>query len=684
MPPTRPYAGTTENDWVRLARGCLSANQFFRAYDIAKEALAAFPESLHLKLMAAHALFRCGALQEAGRMLRELEPTFESRENRILRTTQLLHTIAQHPEPKDMSAVEELAAALSTLAQPSPLEKLTPELVLLMSETYRERWKRLGDRSALKRARDLQRMHYLAHRDLATGTQVVVLSWCLGDRDEALQLAAHIVQSTPDGPVDEDPIGAFHFHLWQGQLALVCGALPAAEAHLVAAAEASRRRYPLRVEARRELRLLEAHGVAAAGPLIEQFPPPCVVIFTGQQIDSATAPSPWFPEAMEGAVRDAIQRQLDDLSAEIGYCSASAGADILFMESMLERGADVHVVIPYMLQDFIHHRVAPAGYRWEFRLQNALKAAASVVQVSEDRYLGNDLILRFGNQVIDGTARLQAALLGTAPYLVSVWDYSAPAGPGTAADFIDCWGDPMRLCIIDLDGLRQSQGVDGPPPEALTAAPSASEAPAAPPQQICTMLFADVVGFSTIADQYLPGFWQFIDAVRRHIDGRHATPLLVESWGDALYVAMDSASAMSEYAHLLTTAFNEIDSRQYGLPVKLALRIGLHAGPVFRGRHPLTGHPIIYGGNVNRAARIEPISVAGHIYASQQFVALLTAEQSAFEAEAAFNESIYRSPYVCEYMGMLSLAKAHGEQAIYQLRKAPPPMEAPETQTPPS
>ena len=111
-------------------------------------------------------------------------------------------------------------------------------------------------------------------------------------------------------------------------------------------------------------------------------------------------------------------------------------------------------------------------------------------------------------------------------------------------------------------------------------------------------------------------------------------------------------------------------ARQYGLPVKLSLRIGLHAGPVFRGSHPLTGHPIVYGGNVNRAARIEPISVAGHIYASQQFVALLTAEQSAVEAETAFTGAAYQNPYVCEYMGMLALAKAHGEQAIYQLRKA--------------
>lgn len=670
-----PHGRLSEAEGIRVARECLEASQFFCAYDVAREALNADPSSLHLKLMAAHALFRCGALQEASRMLEELEPSFESREQRIRRTASLLHAAARSPQPEDPSVIESLAMAMGALAQPSLLEQLPIDLVQLMSETYQECWERLGDENALKQARDLQQIHYDTRPDLTTGAQTAVLSWCLGDRDSARRMAAETARRFPPADAaDPGDAAAFHGHLQRGQLALIRGAADRADAHLAAAAAAARHRYPLRVTARRELRLLARHGIPEAETFLDRFPPPRVVIFSGQAIHCQAAPSPWFPEAMEGPVREAIQQQLASLNADIGYCSAAAGADILFMESMLERGADVHVILPFKERDFFRHRVAPAGYRWEFRAKNAMKAAASVVQVSEDRYLGDDLILRFGNQVIDGTARLQAALLETAPYLMSVYDYAAPAGPGTTADFIDCWGDPMRLCIIDLDGLRQAHGMADPDAEGAAAIPP--PASDAPPQQICAMLFADIVGFSKIQDQYLGALWEYIDTVRQHIEGRHTPPLLVESWGDALYVAMDSATAMATYAHLLTSAFNDIDARDHGLPVRLSLRIGLHAGPVFHGMHPLTGRPIIYGGNVNRAARIEPISVAGHIYASQQFVALLTAEQSAVEAEAAFTGDAYHNPFICEYKGVLALAKAHGDQAIYMLHAAPPTVDA--------
>ena len=50
------------------------------------------------------------------------------------------------------------------------------------------------------------------------------------------------------------------------------------------------------------------------------------------------------------------------------------------------------------------------------------------------------------------------------------------------------------------------------------------------------------------------------------------------------------------------------------------MRIGLHAGPVFEGIDAITGRPNFFGSRVNRAARIEPVTLPGHIYASQQFV----------------------------------------------------------------
>ena len=78
---------------------------------------------------------------------------------------------------------------------------------------------------------------------------------------------------------------------------------------------------------------------------------------------------------------------------------------------------------------------------------------------------------------------------------------------------------------------------------------------------------------------------------------------------------------------------------------------------------------MIYGGNVNRAARIEPISVPGKIYASEQFVALLTAEESAHRHEAVLRGGDYLERYVVEYVGVQVLPKGFGEQAIYMIRE---------------
>ncbi|MBY0431860.1 MAG: adenylate/guanylate cyclase domain-containing protein, partial [Rhodospirillales bacterium] len=280
---------------------------------------------------------------------------------------------------------------------------------------------------------------------------------------------------------------------------------------------------------------------------------------------------------------------------------------------------------------------------------------------------------RHANSVIEGTARLRASILGTTPHLLLVWDYGLAAELGSTADFMDCWSDPARLHVIDLNGLRGQLS-----PAALAAAPPAGSQclvpppvyPEMPPRRVHAMLFADVVGFSKLKDEHLPVFWDFMAQLRDDIDGCHQPLTLIESWGDALYVVMDTASAMAEYAFVLMEAIETIDTVAMGLPVQLRLRVGLHAGPVFNGLHPLTGRPIVYGGHVNRAARIEPVTLPGQIYASEQFVALLTAEESAAAAEARLMGDSYESGYVCEYLGILALAKQFGEQAVYHLRKA--------------
>jgi class 3 adenylate cyclase len=99
-----------------------------------------------------------------------------------------------------------------------------------------------------------------------------------------------------------------------------------------------------------------------------------------------------------------------------------------------------------------------------------------------------------------------------------------------------------------------------------------------------------------------------------------------------------------------------VNWRANGFPHPLALRIGLHVGPVQRVLDPITRRRNFTGSHVNRAARIEPITPPGAVYASEAFAALA---------------AIHDTPgFVCEYAGRTALAKAAGTYPLYHVRRS--------------
>jgi adenylate cyclase len=84
------------------------------------------------------------------------------------------------------------------------------------------------------------------------------------------------------------------------------------------------------------------------------------------------------------------------------------------------------------------------------------------------------------------------------------------------------------------------------------------------------------------------------------------------------------------------------------------LRISLHASPVYKFADQITGNENYIWRTVNRAARIEPVTPAGKIYASDAFAAL-----AALEAPQQFR---------FDYVGRIPLAKDFGEFPLYELR----------------
>jgi len=83
-----------------------------------------------------------------------------------------------------------------------------------------------------------------------------------------------------------------------------------------------------------------------------------------------------FPPAKEGLVRQKLSGQLANWrtgAGDLAICGGACGADILFAEACLERGARVLLLIPLPEDAFLKRSVAFADADWEARYR-ALRA----------------------------------------------------------------------------------------------------------------------------------------------------------------------------------------------------------------------------------------------------------------------------------------------------------------------
>ena len=131
----------------------------------------------------------------------------------------------------------------------------------------------------------------------------------------------------------------------------------------------------------------------------------------------------------------------------------------------------------------------------------------------------------------------------------------------------------------------------------------------------------------------------------------------METAGDGLYFVFANTADAAHYALALSALVRGRDWAAAGLPAQFNLRIALHSGPVHRSQDPLTGRPLYTGPHASRAARIEPITPPGQVYASQAFAAVAAA-QGVRDIDL-------------RYVGSVALAKGYGMLPLYHV--CPPP-----------
>ncbi len=572
-------------DWLEAVKDAERRGELLLAVDLAERGLVEHPDDLPLRYHAVLAMARSGSTEEAAYRFAE-------------------YRLAESQD-------EDIAALGARIAKD----------------------KALAAEGDLRRRRAADAADEYARISARTGgyypaINAATLNLVAGNNERAADLARAVLESLANRQDD-----SYFAAATEAEAHLVLGQQSPAREALEQAAAVNDGDHGALASTRRQLRTI--CGIAGIDTeILNILSGPAVVHFCGHRISPAGEQGRFLAEK-EAEIATQMTEELERHPAAYAYGSLASGADILWAEALLAQGCELHVVLPFALDEFVGSSVAPAGPEWIDRFNRCLAAAASVRYATDDAFLDDDVLYRYGTELAMGLALLRAGYLDASVRQLAVWDGGPPGGEaGTAID-VETWRRGGRATsIIQLTG-----GAPTPISENL---PDSSRAGSR--RVVRAMLFADVKGFSKLTDEELPRFAdRVLGAFATTLDRHGASIEHRNTWGDALYVVLGEAIAAAACALDLQAAMSEIDLEAEGLPEHLALRLGGHVGPVFPTHDPVIDELAFMGSHVSRTARIEPVTPPGAVYVTEPFAAALGLAGS--------------SEFLCDYVGHMPAAK---------------------------
>ena len=584
-----------ENKASRLARAALARGDLITAYDITLSAIAAGDDSSEIRHQQVLALARMGDTDRAMERFAD-------------------YSLDASTDPHERAIGARLLKDCALGLPPSPQRQ-----------------------AALRRAFEAYHAIYSESGDAFPGINAATLALLAGEEAQARSLAEALLS-------DREVAAAVHYYsaATRAEALLVLGRLDEVGEALRVGAIGESSDYGARSTTARQLAMIAGHlglDETARAELLRPLAPPRVAHFTGHMF----AADP----AAEARLRGEVDRLLAEEEIGFAYGALACGADLVFAEAALARGAELHVVLPFAEADFLDQSVRPGGEIWVERYNRCVAQAASVTIASAVEYFGDPAQYGYGSRIAMGLARLRAHHLGAEPLQVALWDGVAAGGPaGTGADVAAWRGQAGRTAVIDPGAVDR---------KLVRPAPRGGSAYE---RTLAAILFTDFVGFSTLKEAALPAF---CDGIMREIaavlDAHDGDVECRNSWGDALYAVTGSASAAARIALQLQDRLAAFDYSGLGLDGRGGgMRIGVHYGPAFRTMDPITGRTTFYGTEVSKTARIEPVTPPGAVFVTEPFAAILALEEG--------------RNFTCRYVGRIPLAKNYGDYPMYRLTRA--------------
>jgi class 3 adenylate cyclase len=597
-------------DWLKAIRHFEHAGELFRAYDLARRALDRFPDNLQLKQRAVLCLASTGATGKAAEALTEL-----GLDQPIAVDSQLGLDIAclrpRLMKDATLCAVGEQRRADAAVA----------------ADAYQEVYVRA--------------VNAKNHEAYYAGVNAATLNLLAGRKEEAVALARDVLNLLRQGPRDQQNYYELASEI---EMRLILGDVTQARG----LAQKLRSFFQGEIDYRalsstvRQLRLIvEAERLSDQWQ--DALSPPRVIHYLGHIIARPGVPGR-FPAEEEPSIREAIDQVLAAEDVGFGYGALAAGADILFAEALLDRNAKLHVVLPFNREEFVDVSVRPAGEQWVERFERCFHRATVVRYATEDRYLGDDHLFGYCSQLAMGLALLSAHHLSTSVEQIVVWDGKSPTGPGGTAADMAVW----RLTRMPQRVIPVGSGFSPPRRAPVPAAERRIE------RRTYAMLFSDIHGFSKLTDEQLPRFITYILGRFAEIIKKFSTYILLKNtWGDGLFVVFNDIGQAANCALELQEIMNTFNLEEIGLPRELALRVGIHLGPVYAASDPILERQNFFGAHVSRTARVEPVTPEGCVYVTEPMAAILMLRNA--------------GKFTCQYVGMTEAAKHYGEMRMFLL-----------------
>ncbi len=354
-----------------------------------------------------------------------------------------------------------------------------------------------------------------------------------------------------------------------------------------------------------------------------------------------------FPANREAEITEKISSIIDELEIGIAYGSLASGADIIFAEEVLKRGGEVHITLPFDLEEFKKISVVNSGQQWVERFDYCWENASSQSFTSTGAYQDDDTLFDYCSLYSMGRACLRQQHLAAPLSQVLVWDEKvSSAVAGTYKDHKTWTELGFKSHIISLakpeEQSEQANRKVYPKPK--------NE------KRLHAIVFGDIKGFSSLPDAKLPIFVnEIMGCLADVLDSMGDDVLMANTWGDGLFIVLKDVEVAARCSIKMQKALKKLELDDDELKEKAELRLGIHFGPVYTIKDPVTKRENFFGEHVNRAARIEPITPPRQVYVTESFAAQLALTQGAH--------------YKTEYVGYMPMAKDYGDLPMYLLRE---------------